>query len=234
MNRFLPLIGLLLAACETTPDYMALSEYYANEPRTVLVLPAENMTTDAEAVQLFMSTISEPLVERGYYVFPMPLISAIFAYEGITFGQAWDVEPQKAHQYLGADAILYVTIHEWDTRYAVFASSVDVSLDYRMVDTRSGEVLFEGSGERHVRGGGKGQGLAGLIADAVEAGLIASLYDYVPLAEDVNEEIFERIPPGTYHPTYGNLKQELSDWQRTRMPSMDQPVLQTPIEEEQR
>ena len=179
-----------------------------------------------------MSTISEALVQRGYYVMPMPLILQILAHEGISLGQAWEIEPQKAHEHLGADAILYVTIHQWDTRYAVFTSSVDVALDYRMVDARSGEVLFEDSGARHVRGGGTGnQGLAGLIADAIHAGIVASAYDYVPLAEDVNEEIFGRIPPGAYHPAYPSLQQQLTQWRENGTPGLNQPVREIPVEQ---
>ena len=134
----------LLAGCvaaeEDAADYSAEEAWYRRGTTSVVVLPARNDTTAVEAGHLFISTISKPLVERGYYVYPPEIVAEILRREGILDGQSWDIPPQNFRRYLGADAVLYVRIENWDTSYMVVASSVAVTLDYRLVDTGSGEI----------------------------------------------------------------------------------------------
>ncbi len=219
--RIYPALALLWAAAAAgcaapDQDYSDLSDYYRTAPKTILVLPARNQSTDAEASWFYMATVGEPLVERGYYVMPVTLVSEILTREGVDPGAAWDIDPARAYDYLGADAILYVTIEEWDTFYAVMASSVKVAIDYRLVDTRTGGVIWEHRGARKVTAGGHGQGLVGLLLDAAESAIVATTIDYVPLAAGLNAEAFSTLPPGAYHPDYPALRQKIEAWEKDK------------------
>ena len=207
-------IGILLLAMTAcgSPDYDRLERYYAHEPKTILVLPARNMTTDAEAPRFFMATIPKPLVDRGYYVYPPHLTADLLAREGIDLeGQSWGIEPDRLKRYLGADAVLYVTLHDWDTNYAVLSSAVEVDIEYVLVDSRTGAVIWRDRGARRVSGGGNVRqgGIVGLFVSAVDAAVTAAATDYVPLARQVNSAVLATLPPGGYHPEYAALREAM-------------------------
>lgn len=203
----------LLAGCSSTPpeppDY---SKFYEHLPTTILVLPVINQTTAADAPVAFSSTILHPLVERGYFIFPLPatleILQANGIYEG---GQLESVETAKFHEILGADALLYVTLHSWDTNYVVIASSVEVAMTFRLVDARSGETIWENSVQRSVSSGGGSSGnlLADLLTAAVDAAATAASTDYVPLAREANAGALATLPPGPLRADHAEVRAKL-------------------------
>ena len=200
-------------------DYADMENYYRGAPRSVVVLPVRNESTEAEAGRFFLSTVAKPLANRGYYVLPVEVTSTIFAQEGILDeGLAWEVEPGRLAEYFGADAALYVTIREWDTSYLVITSSVTVAIDYRLVDCRTGSTIWERHARQTVssRSHGAQPGLAGLVvvlvANAIDAAVTAAATDYVPLASKANHDAFGKLPPGIYHPGYSELQETIATW----------------------
>ena len=89
--------------------------------RSLLVVPVVNNSLDVDAPKYMLSTLTIPLAERGYYVFPVNTVKVLLEQEGF-------YEPAQVHQQdaaalaalFGADAIMYVTINRWDAQYAVF------------------------------------------------------------------------------------------------------------------
>jgi hypothetical protein len=222
-HRAIPLLGLavLLCGCASSgPDYAALEEYYRTAPRTILILPVQNETTEAEAPEFFLSTIGTPLIDRGYYVIPAHLLDDVLAHEGLDLaGESWEIEPVVLHRYFGADAVLYVTIQEWDTNYRVLKSWVTVALRYRLVDTRTGAVLWEYSGRKviessdtQVSGGGLAGLVVALIVNSVDAAVTAATVRYVTIASDVNRFAFGQLPVGVYHAGYAEIQAGIARW----------------------
>jgi hypothetical protein len=215
------LLVAALAACASPEheevDYSREAAYYRYAPRSVIVLPARNITTAVEAPRLFQSTISRPLIERGYYVLPPELVAEILHREGIYEEEAWDVPPHRLREYLGADAALYVEIKDWDTKYAVVASSVAVTLHYRMVDTFSGDTIWEDE-KAIVRQSGStirsgGDALSWLIVSTIDATITALTTDYVPLAQEANRIALSTLPPGHYRAGYADLRKAVAAWE---------------------
>jgi hypothetical protein len=216
------LLAVLAAGCATEDpvvDYSAEEAWYRRAPRSVIVLPARNDTTAVEAGRLFISTIGKPLIERGYYVYPPEIVAEILRREGIYEEQAFDIPPQNFRRYFGADAVLYVRIENWDTSYLVVASSVAVTLEYRLVDTMSGETIWE---DREVVARSSGDGLqiggdaiAFLIFSTVNATVNALTTDYVTLASEANSMAVTGILPGVYSPTFDELQQEIEAWRKS-------------------
>ena len=170
------------------------------DQRSILVLPVINETTSAEAPEAVLCTIGNPLIQRGFYVLPViPSIEVLRAeglYEG---GQLADIPPASFGEHLGADAVMYITLHSWDTSYAVLASSVSVAMTYRLVDTATGATLWEDSGVRVVNSDtsqSSGNALADLIAMAVSAAVTAAVQEYVPLARQANVQALRSLPIG--------------------------------------
>ena len=93
-RRWAALALILVAAGCGGRDLTRHAPYYRQEPRTILVLPVRNQTTDAEAPRFFLSTIGQPLIERGYYVMPPHLVAEAIAAEGIDLGgESWEIPP---------------------------------------------------------------------------------------------------------------------------------------------
>jgi len=206
------LLLALGAGCAST-DYSKMAAYYDANPRVVVVLPAKNMTNEVDAPYLFQSTISKPLIDRGYYVLPPYVVADVLTREGIGLeGESWQIEPQMLARYFGADAVLYVTIEEWDSHYYVLTSDVAVALRYRLVDAHSGNVLWETTSREEVNSGSSNTPLLiGLVTAPVDAAVTATT-DRVPLAMRANRAAIQSLPPGAYHPDYPGLQERIAQW----------------------
>lgn len=200
------LVSLNACAAKPKPDY---ADFFEHHPRSILIVPAFNKTTAVEAPPVFNTTITLPLAERGYYVFPISLTSDILTDLGLTDeGLISQLEPQRFRDVFGADAVLFVTINAWKTTYLVIASSVEVEINYRLVDTATGKVLWDRT-QRVVEssgGHGGGGGIGALISMAIQAAVTAMIVDYRPLAQRANLLIVTRpgegLPAGPYRPDY--------------------------------
>lgn len=134
---------LLCSAC-TVPTY-DYGAYRVHMPRSILVLPPLNESTEVKASYSYLSTITMPLAEAGYYVFPVAVIDAYMKDNGLpTPGEMHTVQPGKFAKVLGADAVLYVTIEDWGQKYMIISSTTVVKARARLVDTRTGITLWEG------------------------------------------------------------------------------------------
>ncbi len=199
---FVGVVLLCFQGCVTQPkfDYSKFFEYH---PRSILILPPFNKTTGVEAPVVFITTISRPIAERGYYVFPVFLTRDILNDLGLTDeGLIASVAPQRFKEVFGADAVLYVTIEAWTTQYLVLTSNVRVTANYKLVDTDSGEVLWEQTQTAVESSGGDN-----IIAMAVSAAITAMTVDYRPLASRANHQVVllsgRGLPAGPYHPDSG-------------------------------
>ncbi len=165
------LVSVGLALCSgcaaTVPhDYSA---YRSHMPRSILVLPPLNETVDVEAPYSYLSTVSMPLGEAGYYVFPVAVIDAFMKDNGLpTPYEMQSVSLEKIRQIIGADAVLYVTIEQWGQKYQILSSNTVVNARARLVDVATGTTLWEGQA-RAVEGSSGGNDLiSALIVAAVE------------------------------------------------------------------
>jgi hypothetical protein len=202
---------LAVTGCVMKKNYSA---YFAHEPRSILVVPALNETTTVEAQPVYMTTVSRPLAERGFYVFPIYLTELLLRDLGLPeAGLVHQLPLDRFRDHFGADAVLFVTIKDWSTKYVVLQTSTVVTVHFVLKDTRTGTVLWETtqSAARN-SGDGGGGGLVGMmIAAAVTYAINAMIdIDYRPLALQANTQAFvipgTGLPAGPYHPDFGKDK----------------------------
>ena len=113
----LGLIGLALGGCATNqvPKGELYPEMYREMPKSVLVLPAINHSTAADAPNLYSSTIAQPLANAGFYVLSTEVTRKFLENEGLTTGDQLAAVPYKKFlEAFGADAVLFVTIEKWE------------------------------------------------------------------------------------------------------------------------
>lgn len=204
MNKPLSLIcGLMffLVGCAPLIKKTDLAKFNAHKPRSILVVPVQNDSPEVTAPTVFISTITVPLAEHGYYVFPVYLTEMLLRDLGLPeAGHIHQLPPDRFFELFGADAVLLVTIKDWSTKYLVINSSVVVDVEYLLKDTRTGNVLWES--QQHIV---HSSGGSDLISMAVGAALSALFTDYLPLARQANAMVFlppTGIPAGPYHPDY--------------------------------
>lgn len=198
------LVVLLVTGCAAPSTKTDLSAFQAAKPRSILVVPAVNKSLDVDAPNYLLTTLSVPLAEKGFYVFPVHTARTVLEQEGFYEGDAIHQQPPQALASLfGADAVLYVTINRWDAQYAVITTTVTVNFDYRMV-AKDGTEIWKANKQMQYspQNQNTGHPLANLIAAAVTAALTRADPNYLPLAVMANDQVFNTgptaIPTGPY------------------------------------
>jgi hypothetical protein len=183
---------------------MDYSAYVQHMPRSIVVLPPLNQTAEVHASNAFLSTITIPLAERGYYVFPIALVDQYMKENGLpTPGEMHQVSPAKIGEVFGADAVLYITILQWKTQYIIINASTTVALEYRLVDTATGKELWRQS-QTISQDSGVGGGPIGMVVGAtLQALASAATHPEQQLATQANYTIIN-------NPNRGMLYGELS------------------------
>lgn len=199
-------LAWILAGCATPPyDY---TNYRAHPPRSILVLPPLNESTDIHGTYSCLSTVTYPLAEMGYYVFPVAEVDLFLKENGLpTPGEMHQVPLQKVREILGADAVLYLTLKQYGTKYVLISSVTTVQVEGKLVDTQTGLVLWEGKAIAQESSGGSGNPIADLIAAAVDQVLNSSTDHAHSVCRMANANLLVRknhgLLLGPRHPNYG-------------------------------
>lgn len=135
---------LALSGCASKPyDYTA---YQAHPPTSILVLPPINHSVDVKARDVYLSTVTRPLAEEGYYVFPVWLVDHYLRANGETNGtQIQAIKLSKLNSVFHPDAVLYTTINHFGQKYQILQSVLVVDVTSRLVDAKTGALLWKGS-----------------------------------------------------------------------------------------
>ncbi len=136
---------LTCVGCSIQPpqsyDYSALID---SKPTSIVIIPPINHSVEINAPYILFSTLSKPLAENGYYVFPVAVIDRMFKENGLpTPSEMNNVSLAKIREIIGADAALYITIKEWGQKYQIITSRAVVKYKLSLVDTQTGALLWE-------------------------------------------------------------------------------------------
>ena len=205
-----PILALLASGCVTQQPY-DYSKLQASKPRSILVIPPANNSVEVNAPYVYLSTITRPLAEKGYYVFPVSVIDHFMKENGLPTPDEMNRVPlDKIDENIGADAVLYVTIDEWGQNYQITSSVAQVSAQLKLVEVKTGEVLWHASAAAQKASGDGGGGLAGaLIAALVEQVLSASI-DHTPmLSRTANNNAINNKVNGLLNGPYAPVKKPL-------------------------
>lgn len=198
LKTTLIVILAILTGCASQPkSYPALK---ASDPTSILVIPPDNETVEVNAPYVFLSTITAPLAERGYYVFPVAVIDQFMKDNGLpTPAEMNRVPLDKINEIIGPDAVLYINIDDWGQSYQLIQSVAVVSSTWKLVDARTGHVLWSGKAYAQQSSGDGGGDLVGMLVSAAIEQVAGSLSDNTPfLSRNANSQTAGDIPPGPY------------------------------------
>jgi len=201
------LLATLLSGCATSrkPSGYDYSAFRAANPRSILIVPVVNNSLDVDASDYFLSAISQPIAERGYYVFPVNMVKRVMENDGLAdANMVHHADPTQLAKLFGADSVLYISIERWDAQYAVLSTTVTVEFKYVLKDGHTGQILWQ-SAQRIVyqpSGFGSGNIIADLVISAVQAAVTKGHPNYMPLARKANAQTIIKthygLPAGPY------------------------------------
>lgn len=199
---------VVAAGCASEPvDYTL---FQAHMPRSILVLPPLDSSMEVGASSAYLSTVTQPLAEHGYYVFPVAVVDAVLRENGLpTPGDMHTISLAKIDDIFGADAVLYVNLTAWGTRFRVLDSVTEVGFEARLVDVSSGLELWRGTGYAAYNSSAGAQSLGDMIAGAIFHQVYSSVVDRSrDVARTCNGRVycneFNGLLVGPLHPDYAS------------------------------
>jgi len=212
MHRFILAASLiLLGGCVTRPAAWDYTNFQRAKPASLLVMPPVNDSPDVKATPGVWSQATQPLAEAGYYVLPVTLVDETFRSNGVyTAHDAQSIPLPRLRDFFGADAAVYIKVNKYGTSYSVLASETRVEVEARILDLRSGDLLWKGSAfatsaeQQQAQGG-----LVGLLVQAVVNQIIGTAtdagYTYAGIATArlMAAPKYNGVLPGPRSPLYG-------------------------------
>jgi hypothetical protein len=205
------IVSTVLAGCSMNPgipeeDTTAL--YRELMPRSILVFPPLNESLDANAPYSYVTTVTQPIAEQGYYVFPVAVIDELMKENGLPTPADMHAAPlHKIDEIIGADAVLYITLEDFGQKFDLLSSSTVVDARAELVDVKTGQVLWKNT-LRYVDSSNDGGGtVLGSLVNAVVKQVIDSIADKTHDATIIANQAFFRDPSdglllGPLHPEF--------------------------------
>jgi hypothetical protein len=199
---FLAALITLLAGCAANKPY-DYSEFRKSDPKSILILPPKNMSPDVKATYSFYSHTQRPVAEGGFYVFPVSLVDETFKNNGLTVADdIHNVDLAKLREIFGTDAVLYIEIKNYGTRYLVISSASIVTAEAKLVDAKSGSIIWQGIASASSEEGNNNQGgLAVLLVTALIKQVMGTVLDQSHQIANItsNRLLSSTMPNGILH-----------------------------------
>jgi hypothetical protein len=200
-----------LSACVAPPQKKDFSALQSDHPRSIVIVPVTNSSTQVDAVDNFLVTLPVPLAEKGYYVFPVHMVKRVMEDEGLADADlVHSADATKVASLFGADAVLFANIQRWDSRYMVFSTTTTVNIDYTLKSGKTGRTLWQDSVQTVYSPQAQNSGghpLAFLVTQLIVAAMERAAPSYLPLANQTNGVAFyalgHGIPSGPYDAQFG-------------------------------
>jgi len=199
-NIFLLCTIVTLASCSVTKyplKHEAYNKIYEEKPLTIMAMPPINRSTKVEAKELFYSSLTVPLTQKGYYVMP-PLLSMEILKEESAYDAEllMDYSMKNVGELFGVDAVLFTIIHDWSK--TTLASQVRVNIEYILKSTKSDEILFNRQGNITLNITSSAGGLIGLATSMIATALTKE----ISVGRNCNIFTLSDIPEGKYGPKF--------------------------------
>jgi hypothetical protein len=199
---------VLLSGCASIEPYN-YGPLKQAAPRSILVLPPMNSSVEVSAPYTYLSTVTKPLAEKGYYVFPVSVVDNFLKENGLpTPVEMNGIGLDKIDEIIGADAVLYVHIQDWGQKFQVLSSVSVVQGSVKLVSVKTGKLLWEAPiNAQYNPNDNSGGGLLGDLVVAVVSQIAGEISDNTPqVARMANNMAFNSAKRGLLNGPYKNVK----------------------------
>ena len=144
------------------PDYIISSFLYKDPPKTVAILPFENITREIkkdgniqtknnnlprDIADLLRDTFFRHISTKSYTYMKLKKSDALLKEQGlIDTDKLFKKSTQEIGKTLPADALIYGKITHYRKFYGVIYSQVGIGVSVKMVDSHTGNLLWQASG----------------------------------------------------------------------------------------
>lgn len=169
---------VFLAGCVTSPEPYDYTNFLKHRPKSILVLPPLNESNEVAGTYGYLTSVSEPLGELGYYVFPVGVVDMFFKENGMPNAAEIQATPlEKLNEVYGADSVMYITLRQYGTDYKVITTQTTVKADISLIDSKTGLVLWSGTVEAQESSDDAGGGIVGMLVNAAVTQIIGQTTD---------------------------------------------------------
>ncbi|MFK7891988.1 MAG: DUF799 domain-containing protein [Granulosicoccus sp.] len=209
LNLILVVSTALLNACVAIPREDPYIKFREHMPRSILVFPPVNESVDVIASYSWLSTVTRPIAERGYYVYPVAIVDEFMKENGLPNPEDMHTAPlDKISEIFGAEAVLYVTIEDYGQKFRLVSSDSVVKARAELVDVKTGVPIWNNKvSVTQSNSNNSGGGLLGAIVSAAIAQVAESIGDAAHEATHIaHHQMFDReqngLLFGPLHPTF--------------------------------
>jgi len=197
------LITILIVSCATPYNY---DKFKAANPRSILILPPINQSTDVRGTYSYLSTVTMPVAEKGFYVFPVAMIDQMLKENGLpSANEMHQASVKKIKEIINPDTILYLTLENYGTTFVVVNSVTKVTVSGKLVSALTGEVLWQGKATASADSSSGNGGLMGALVSAVVTQAINSTTDQAHgVSAQANQILFNTDGTGLLNGPYRN------------------------------
>lgn len=193
---------IFLVSCSTTPyNY---ENFRAAKPRSILILPPVSHSTDVRATYSYLSTVTMPVAEKGFYVFPVALIDQMMKENGMpSANEMHQASIKKIREIINPDAVLFLTLEQYGTSFVIVDSQTTVTVSAKLISTLTGEIIWEGRASADDGSQSGGNGVAGALIGAVIKQAVNSSTDQAHnIAPQANNILFNNEHSGLLNGPY--------------------------------
>lgn len=195
---------LVLSGCVTPYNY---TNFRKHKPRSILVLPPLNNANDIRGTYSYLSTVTMPIAEKGFYVFPVTVVDQMMKENGVSNPHDMhQISLKKFSEIIGPDAILYLTLEQYGTQFVLVSSQTQVTVVGKLVDARTGTLLWEGRATA-TDASDSSNGLASIITAVVVQAVNSTVDHAREVSQLANQHLFFTQDQGLLYGPY-HLKHE--------------------------
>lgn len=215
LTLLLTALVVFIGGCQSAPK-VEYSAFQTLKPRSILILPPTNDTVEVDAPYTYLSTLSKPVGEMGYYIFPVAIVDAFMKENGLTDPyEMHQIPVDKLREVFGADAVLKIQIQDFGQQYVLLSSNTVVKANAKLIHLETGEELWQGVAYASESSGDGGGGVAGMMISALIDQVIDSLQGRVrEVAQVANTRLFQSKSNGfllgPYYPIEPQTEQNLA------------------------
>lgn len=167
----------VLAGCASHTPYN-YEKFRAARPRSILILPPTNQSTDIQGTYSYLSTVTMPAAEKGYYIYPVAVIDQMMKENGLpSANEMHQASLKKIREIINPDTVLYLNLEQYGTKFVLLSSQTTVTVSGKLISAKSGEVLWEGRATATESSSSGGGGLADILVNAVVSQVVNSSTD---------------------------------------------------------
>ena len=179
-------------------DYEISETLKKNPPRSVAILPLVNRTESDQAFEVVRRTFYNHFSSLRYVDLELYQVDArLKQAELVDAEEVAKTSPQELGQILGTDAVIFGEVTHYDRVYAAVYSQVAVGARLRMIDAKTGKLLWKGEHTARKHQGGVSTTPVGLILTAISTAANIREIELFRTSDDLFRTMVQSIPSPT-------------------------------------